>query len=91
MQHGRGGAERGEEHDPANRLPLHLKHKQGEINRRRRCKTQTRGYKTQTRGQKHKQGDIKQKQKTPKTQSNVLQSQAGVNYLISCPVPKIRR
>ena len=32
VQHGRGGAERGEEHDPANRLPLHLKHKQGEIN-----------------------------------------------------------
>jgi len=27
-KHGRGGAERGEEHDPANRLPLHLKHKQ---------------------------------------------------------------
>ena len=30
VQHGRGGEERGEEHDPTNCLPFHLKHQQGE-------------------------------------------------------------
>ena len=53
MQHGRGGAERGEEHDPANCLPLHLKHKQGEINTENAIQNKNKG------GIKHYQGDNK--------------------------------
>ena len=43
VQHGRGGAERGEEHDPANCFPLHLKHKQGEINTKKAMQNTNKG------------------------------------------------
>ena len=67
VQHGRGGAERGEEHDPANCLPLHLKHKQGEINTENAIQNTNKGGIKHYQGDiKHKQGDIKHKQKQPK-------------------------